>query len=506
MAKYQLLLPKMGESVAEATVIKWTKSLGDYIEVDEAVMEIATDKVDSEVPSPVSGKLIEQLCKENDVVQVGAVIAVIETEATNADELVPEPMQVQQPPANSFDSQQAPVSANAAPKSTNAVQGTNNSIPGLSQLEARQADMAGEKPSAYGSEKFENRFYSPLVKSIAIQEGINTAELDTIPGTGAEGRLTKDDLLKYIEQRRMAGLQTAPTHAETQKTVSFIQAEQPAKTPTPVANSKATPAPAPEPQAQRATPAPEPGVAAAKPAISVSGNDEIIEMDRMRKLIADHMVYSKHTSPHVTSFVEVDVTELVQWREKVKGPFEKREGQKLTLTPIFIEAVVKAIVDMPMINVSVSGTQIIKKKNINISMATALPNGNLIVPVIKKADELSLLGIAKSVNDLANRARIGKLLPDDVKDGTFTITNVGTFGNVMGTPIINQPQVAILAVGAIKKKPAVIETPHGDAIGIRHMMFLSLSYDHRVVDGMLGGKFVRKVGDYLENWDVNRSI
>ncbi|RYE21014.1 MAG: 2-oxo acid dehydrogenase subunit E2, partial [Sphingobacteriales bacterium] len=316
------------------------------------------------------------------------------------------------------------------------------------------------------------RFYSPLIKSIAATEGISTEQLDRIPGTGAEGRLTKDDLLNYLQS-------------------GTIETASPA--PQPAAKAEA-------PAVQTEQPMPE------QKSVSVSGEDEIIEMDRMRKLIANHMVMSKQTSPHVTSFVETDVTNLVKWREKVKNTFEKREGEKITFTPIFIEAVVKAIVDFPMINVSVNGTQIIKKKNINISMATALPNGNLIVPVIKQADELSLVGITKAVNGLANRARKGQLLPDDVQDGTFTITNVGSFGNVMGTPIINQPQVAILAVGAIKKKPAVIETAEGDMIAIRHMMFLSLSYDHRVVDGALGGSFLSRVAKYLEDWDVNRAV
>ena len=565
MAKYQLLLPKMGESVAEATIIKWTKSPGDYIEVDEAVMEIATDKVDSEVPSPVAGKLIEQLYKEDDVVQVGSVIAIIETAPeethqpesapTPVAETVPEPV-AYSPPAPEPDAVKPP-EAIAPPASLPAQEVPEHDIPGMSQLEEKSV-------TAPTNTKFDNRFYSPLVKSIAVQEGISSEELDYIPGTGAEGRLTKDDLLGYLLHRASRPAfkppvtapepqkQSEPQHqpeplpityadpapvaqAEHQPVVAIpepvsappVDSEAPvqAATPEPAAKKEdlksepaakapeAAPAqvaePAkPAPAAETPTDAPTPAApkAAPKPVTSVSGGDEIIEMDRMRRLIADHMVYSKHTSPHVTSFVEADVTELVAWREKMKGPFEKREGQKLTFTPIFIEAVVKAIIDMPMINVSVSGTQIIKKKNINISMATALPNGNLIVPVIKHADNLSLLGIAKSVNDLANRARIGKLLPDDVKDGTFTITNVGSFGNVMGTPIINQPQVAILAVGAIKKKPAVIETPQGDAIAIRHMMFLSLSYDHRVVDGALGGSFVRKVADYLENWDLSRSI
>jgi 2-oxoglutarate dehydrogenase E2 component (dihydrolipoamide succinyltransferase) len=526
MAKYQLLLPKMGESVAEATVIKWTKSLGDHIEIDEAVMEIATDKVDSEVPSPVAGKLIEQLYKEDDVVQVGAVIAVIETEPDKAEQPAPAPVAETIPPPVAYTAPVAPPTPVPEPVAPPAPQyvapapvvaAPAQEIPGISQLEQRPT------PAVSGV-KFDNRFYSPLVKSIAIQEGIGNDELDHIPGTGADGRLTKDDLLDYIQHRpaKAAAVPAPPVatpkpvaepEIHQEPVITYTAAIPPPYTPPPAPVEHPAPPVAEEPvaepvaaPAQPEAPKAEAPKPAAKPAASVSGGDEIIEMDRMRRLIADHMVYSKHTSPHVTSFVEADVTELVAWREKIKGPFEKREGQKLTFTPIFIEAVIKAIIALPMINVSVVGTQIIKKKNINISMATALPNGNLIVPVIKRADELSLLGIAKAVNDLAHRARIGKLLPDDVKDGTFTITNVGSFGNVMGTPIINQPQVAILAVGAIKKKPAVVETPQGDAIGIRHMMFLSLSYDHRVVDGALGGTFVRKVADYLENWDISRNI
>jgi len=463
MAKYQLLLPKMGESVAEATIIKWLKKPGDYVEADEAVMEIATDKVDSEVPSPVAGKLSEQLCAEDDVVQVGAIIAVIETEAAE------EPAKVETPVAPSIPQIQQPVST--APEAVAATPEPAVAIPGIDQL----PKAAPVQNTVALNDSI--RFYSPLVRSIAVQEGIGAAELDQVSGTGAEGRLTKDDLLQYIKNRS-----TNNGHAQ------YTQPSQEKAAPV-------SPSPAYEPKPEHV-----------KAAVSVSGGDEIIEMDRMRRLIADHMVMSKQTSPHVTSFVEADVTNLVLWREKIKNSFEKREGQKITFTPIFIEAVVRAIKDMPMINVSVNGTQIIKKKNINISMATALPSGNLIVPVIKQADELNLIGLTKAVNDLANRARNGKLLPDDVKDGTFTITNVGSFGNVMGTPIINQPQVAILAVGAIKKKPAVIETKEGDMIAIRHMMFLSLSYDHRVVDGALGGSFVRKVADYLENWDLNREI
>ena len=576
MAKYQLLLPKMGESVAEATIIKWLKKPGDNIAADESVMDIATDKVDSEVPSPVAGTLVEQLCKEDDVVQVGTVIAIIETREAGAPTPAPvaappvqapapipvappqpviappvaAPAPAITPPVAAPAPVEAPIAAPPTPApapvvetprppvtftpSTQDVQSIYESakpvitevktpepapvaetppvvppavvaetpepvapaasIPGIDQLTQKPAPVS--TPAASDSIKF----YSPLVRSIATQEGIGAAELDAIPGTGAEGRLTKDDLLNYINNKSAQPAPAAPVVETASEPIEELIAEGENVTSTePDAAIKAETEPQP-------TPEPKPKAAAPKVAASVSGGDEIIEMDRMRKLIADHMVYSKHTSPHVTSFVEADVTALVKWREKVKDKFEKREGEKITFTPIFIEAVVKAIKDFPMINISVTGTQIIKKKDINISMATALPSGNLIVPVIKKADELNLVGITKAVNDLANRARIGKLLPDDVRDGTFTITNVGSFGNVMGTPIINQPQVAILAVGAIKKKPAVIETKLGDMIGIRHMMFLSLSYDHRVVDGALGGSFVRKVADYLENWDINREI
>lgn len=515
MAKYQLLLPKMGESVAEATVIKWNKSPGDHVDADEAVMEIATDKVDSDVPSPVSGKLVQQFYQVDDVVQVGAVIAIIETEEKETPlepEIAPAPPVHEAPLAPSVTvTEQAPVTPVAEVQEAVAPEQESNTpidIPGIAQLEQLSASTQEQ------TFKSEGRFYSPLVRNIASQEGISVHELDRIPGTGSEGRLTKDDLLSYIQHKQSPAAQTViqpdvfATAKNTERPAELIQGISangsvepkretlPVNEPAPVA----TPQKAAEPVTENA------GIAQSLPATSVSGGDEIIEMDRMRRLIADHMVMSKQTSPHVTSFVEADVTSLVLWREKVKNSFEKREGEKITFTPIFIEAVVKAIKDFPMINITVSGTQIIKKANINISMATALPSGNLIVPVIKKADQLNLLGITKAVNDLANRARIGKLLPDDVRDGTFTITNVGSFGNVMGTPIINQPQVAILAVGAIKKKPAVIETPEGDVIAIRHMMFLSLSYDHRVVDGALGGSFVRRVADYLEKWDLNREI
>jgi len=539
MAQYQLLLPKMGESVAEATVIKWNKNPGDRVDADEAVMEIATDKVDSDVPSPVSGKLVQQLYQVDDVVQVGAVIAIIETEEQDAapvSEAAPAPP-VQEPSlvqhtnvdeqnhvVEHIPAEETTASIEAQPEEQTPVAETPEvieekpetavpaDIPGINQLEQKSA-------SAYEQAfKSEGRFYSPLVRNIASQEGISIDELDGIPGTGSEGRLTKDDLLSYIEYKQTPAGQKAQKAVQPDVFTAAKNTEQPAGNApvigengsveaTSVAVPLSEPATAPLPETPKAaTPTEKPAVSEPLSVGSVSGSDEIIEMDRMRRLIADHMVMSKHTSPHVTSFVEADVTSLVLWREKIKNSFEKREGEKITFTPIFIEAVVKAIRDFPMINITVNGTQIIKKANINISMATALPSGNLIVPVIKKADQLNLLGITKAVNDLANRARIGKLLPDDVREGTFTITNVGSFGNVMGTPIINQPQVAILAVGAIKKKPAVIETPEGDVIAIRHMMFLSLSYDHRVVDGALGGSFVRRVADYLEKWDLNRTI
>ncbi|TKC09235.1 dihydrolipoamide acetyltransferase family protein [Pedobacter frigoris] len=446
MAQYELLLPKMGESVAEATIIKWVKQPGDMIEVDDTILEIATDKVDSEVPSPIAGKLVKQLFKEDEVIQVGAVIAIIETDAE-------------------VEKIEVPVSQQAEPEAVA------DAIPGMDQLERENT------ASNSSNENTSDRFYSPLVKNIATQENIAFSELDGITGTGAEGRLTKDDLLNYIQNKKGGTVQEPASKIDS--------------TPSVVNEGAASPT---VQQTQKPS------------STSVSGGDEIIEMDRMRKLIAEHMIMSKQTSPHVTSFVEADVTNMVLWRDKVKGSFEKRENEKITFTPLFVEAVTKAIKDFPMINVTVNGTQIIKKRDINIGMAAALPSGNLIVPVIKNADQYNLVGLTKSVNDLAKRARTSKLKPDETQNGTFTLTNVGSFGNVMGTPIINQPQVAILAVGAIKKKPAVLETEFGDVIAIRHMMFLSLSYDHRVVDGALGGSFVRRVADYLENWDVNREI
>lgn len=433
MARFELKLPKMGESVAEATITNWLKNVGDTIEADEAVLEIATDKVDSEVPSEVSGTLTEILFNVDDVVKVGQTIAIIETEGAAAE---------------------AP-KAEAAPA---AVAEVTKMVETAAAVTA-PADFSGS-----------DKFFSPLVKNIAKEEGVSVAELEAINGTGKDGRVTKNDILDYVKNRG------------SQPVAAPVVAEAPKAAPQPVAT------------AAKAVP------------VSVNGGDEIVEMDRMRKLISGYMVQSKQTSAHVQSFIEVDVTNIVKWRDKVKNAFEKREGEKLTFTPIFMEAVAKALRDFPGMNISVDGEYIIKKKNINLGMAAALPNGNLIVPVIKNADQLNLVGMAKAVNDLGNRAKAGKLKPDDTQGGTYTVTNVGTFGSVFGTPIINQPQVGILALGAIRKVPAVIETPEGDFIGIRQKMFLSHSYDHRVVDGALGGSFVKRVADYLEAWDINRDI
>lgn len=436
MAEFKVELPKMGESVAEATITTWLKAVGDTIEEDEPIVEIATDKVDSEVPAPCSGILKEILFQEGDVVPVGSVFAVISNEVIEEAKPVEEVINV-----------------------------TENLENNSKSVEKEILKPIEENTIKYDEIVFKNstKFYSPLVKSIAKKESISIEELEKISGTGANERVTKSDMLSFLENRE--------------------------NTPTKIAN-KAIKQP----------------ITNSKPTTSVSGNDEIIEMDRMRKMIADHMVNSVHTAPHVTSFVEADVTNLVKWRNKVKKSFEEKEGQKLTFTPIFIEAIAKALRDFPEVNSSIDGDSIIIKSNINIGMATALPSGNLIVPVIKNADQLNLVGLAKNVNDLANRAKNSQLKPDEISGGTYTVSNVGTFGNVMGTPIINQPQSAILALGAIKKKPAVIETESGDLIGIRHLMFLSHSYDHRNIDGALGGRFVRKVADYLENFDINRTI
>jgi 2-oxoglutarate dehydrogenase E2 component (dihydrolipoamide succinyltransferase) len=437
MAKFELKLPKMGESVAEATITNWLKNVGESIAADEAVLEIATDKVDSEVPSEVSGTLVEVLFQVNDVVKVGQTIAIIETEGGNVE---------------------APKVAEVAAPAVADVEKT---------IEVAKESVA---PADFSTS---DKFFSPLVKNIAKEEGVSVSELETIAGSGKDGRVTKEDILKFVASRKSQV--ASPAQVVSQPTTDNRQ-------PTTDNNQPST----------QAVP------------VSVNGGDEIIEMDRMRKLISGYMVASVQTSAHVQSFIEVDVTNIVKWREKVKVAFEKREGEKLTFTPIMMEAVAKALKDFPGMNISVDGDFIIKKKNINLGMAAALPNGNLIVPVIKNADQLNLVGMAKAVNDLGNRAKAGKLKPDDTQGGTYTVTNVGTFGSVFGTPIINQPQVGILALGAIRKVPAVIETPEGDFIGIRQKMFLSHSYDHRVVDGALGGSFVKRVAEYLEAFDVNR--
>lgn len=469
MAEKPIIMPKMGESIAEATVIRWLKNEGDRVEKDEAIVEIATDKVDSEIPSTESGILVKQLYGEGQVVKVGEPVAMINTEGGSTVASAPAPAAASQPVVESA----------AAPSAIEAAVAIETTI-------QKATELTGLSSGSVNSD----RFYSPLVMNIARQEGIGMAELDKVPGTGKEGRVTKADILAYVENRAsgnaVATTSTAPVAA------SAASASAPVTTP--VASTTSS-------SANQGS-----AITIKAPAVSLNAGDEVVEMDRVRKLIADHMVMSKHVSPHVTSFVEADVTNLVNWRNSIKDKFKKKEGENITFTPIFMEAIVKAIKDFPMINVSVDGDKIIKRKNINVGMAVAQQNGNLIVPVIKNADTMNLLGLTRAVNDLANRARINKLSPDEIQGGTYTLTNVGSFGNVFGTPVINQPQVAIMAVGAIRKKPAVLETEHGDVIAIRHMMYLSHSYDHRVVDGGLGGMFVRRVADYLEQWDVNREI
>jgi len=433
MAEIEIKLPKMGESVTEATITNWLKEVGETIEMDEPLVEVATDKVDNELPSEAEGTLIKILFEKDEVAQVGDVIAIISTDGGAA---VAEP------------AKETKTTATTEAKAVEVVSNSNTE------------SVSKTGPSG--------KFYSPLVRSIADKEGISMSELESIPGSGENGRVTKKDILSFIDSRG-----NAPVEAKT-----------------------STPAP------KKATPA----KVAHKPSVPLMEGDEIIPMDRMRKLIADHMVMSVQTSPHVTSYVEADVTNIVNWRNKVKNTFLAKEGQKITFTPIFMEAIVKAIKDFPGVNVSIDGDNIIQRKHINLGMATALPSGNLIVPVIKDADNFNLTGLTKQVNGLATKARNNKLAADDISGGTYTVTNVGTFGNVMGTPIINQPQVAILALGAVRKVVAVIETPNGDTIGIRHKMYLSHSYDHRVVDGALGGMFVKRVADYLEEFDVNREI
>ena len=450
MAQIEIRLPKMGESVTEATITNWLKNIGDSVEMDEPLVEVATDKVDNELPSEAAGILVKCFFEKDQVAQVGDVIAII---STDGDSTVPAPIE-----------EKTTLPVVEVPTTEVEINAT------IEAVVSNNYDKS-------------DKFYSPLVKSIAEKEGIALSELDSITGSGQGGRVTKKDILEYIETRG-----SQPKVASTAGVVTIQD----------------TPRVAPS------MPASDNGAhfltSIKTPIVVPNPGDEIIEMDRMRKLIADHMVMSVHVAPHVTSYVEADVTEIVNWRTKVKKGFAEREGENITFTPIIIEAIVKAIKDFPMINVSVSGTTIIKRKDINIGMATALPSGNLIVPVIKNADRMNLVGLTKSVNELANNARNNKLKPEDIQGGTFTVTNVGSFGNVMGTPIINQPQVAILALGAIRKVPAVIETPHGDFIGIRHKMYLSHSYDHRVVDGSLGGQFVRRVADYLEQFDENREL
>ena len=439
MAEYKLLLPSMGEGVMEATIITWLFNEGDQVKEDDSVVEIATDKVDSDVPTPVSGKIIKILKQKDEVAKVGEAIAILEIEGEGGNSSTEDvKVDIATPDAETLNTIEQPLNATAQPV----------------------VEISGDL------------YLSPLVKSIVQQENISEAELRTIKGSGLEGRITKEDILGYVANRGKQPQEVAPQAPAT----PAVQAPKPATT-----SAIATP-------------------------ISVAAGDEIIPMDRMRKIIAENMVKAKQIAPHVTSFIETDVTNVVKWRNKHKAIFEKREGEKLTFMPIFVRAVVKAIQDFPMINVSVNGENIIKKKNINIGMATALPDGNLIVPVIKNADQLSLSGLAKAINDLAYRARNKKLRPEDTQGATYTISNVGSFGNLMGTPIIPQPQVAILAIGAIVKKPAVLETPDGDVIAIRNLMFMSHSYDHRVVDGSLGGMMLKHVHDYLENWDLNTEI
>ncbi len=457
MAQIELIMPKMGESIMEATILKWVKNVGDSVEADETILEIATDKVDSEVPSPSAGVIAQILFQENDVVEIGKVIAIIATEGESV----------------------APVTSPKVESNLSSTNGHNVSEPAVIKASEPAPQTVKSAPvAAQMLSSNSNKFYSPLVKNIALTENINVQELDRIAGSGKDGRVTKTDILNYVSQKQQGKVQAVQSIPAVQNQTSApVQTKVESKAPV-----------------------------AKKETYATDGNVEIVEMDRMRKLIADHMVMSKRTSPHVTSFIEADVTDIVEWRNSIKVDFQKKYGEKITYTPIFIEAVVKALNDFPMVNVSVDGDKIIVKKDLNIGMATALPSGNLIVPVIKNADRLNLMGLTKSVNDLAGRARANKLKPEDIQGGTFTLTNVGTFGNVMGTPIINQPQAAIMAVGAIRKKPAVMETEFGDVIAIRHLMFLSLSYDHRVVDGFLGGSFLRKVGDYLEAFDKSRSI
>ncbi|MBS1751293.1 MAG: 2-oxo acid dehydrogenase subunit E2 [Bacteroidetes bacterium] len=461
MAIVDLVMPKLGESIMEATILRWNKKPGDHVKVDETVLEIATDKVDSEVPSSVEGTIVELLYNENDVVPIDAVIARIQSDgaANGVNDIIQQSVPNESLPGNT------PVSSN------------------LIDEEAAAADVPYQPARVVMPKITGSRFYSPLVLNIAANEGISLSELEHIPGSGNEGRVTKKDILQWIATRK----QQPATEVTAATTTSIPAVTSAGETKTALAIPVSVPDEAPK-------------------ATEYTGNVEIVEMDRMRKMIAKHMTESKHTSAHVTSFTECDVTGIVQWREKIKNEFEKREGEKITYMPLFIEAIIKCIKKFPWVNASVDGDKIIVRKDINIGMATALPSGNLIVPVIKEADYLNLTGLTKKINGLANAARSNRLKPDDTQGGTFTITNVGTFGSLMGTPIINQPQVAILAIGAIKKRPVVIETEQGDSIAIRHMMYLSLSYDHRIVDGALGAGFLTAVAKELESFDSSRTI
>lgn len=443
MAKFEIIMPKLGESIIEATITRWVKNIGDTVEEDDSLVEIATDKVDSEIPSPVEGVLVKTLFNEGDVVPVGTVIALVETEG-------------EETPTNDSEESPEKKDINEVAKDTTSVDKAKN------QPEVKATENTQPAPADFTTS---DRFYSPLVKSMAKAENISLAELDSIAGSGHDNRVTKADVIQFLENRKS------------------VQPKPAAGTPAKPSMPKVTP-----------------------PSVPAGQGDQVVEMDRMRKLIADHMVMSKQVSPHVTSFIDADVTQIVNWRNKVKDSFSKREGEKITFTPIFIHAAAMALREFPQINVSLDGYNIIYRKNINIGMATALPSGNLIVPVIKNADQKNLLGVVKNVNDLAGRARLNKLQPDEIQGGTFTITNFGSFDSLTGTPIINQPQVAILGVGAIRKQPRVIETPDGDMIGIRHIMILSLAYDHRIVDGALGGMFLKRMKELLESFDPNTQI
>lgn len=488
MAIAELVMPKLGESIMEATILKWNKKVGDHVKMDETVLDIATDKVDSEVPSTAEGVITEILFNVNDVVPIGTVIARINTATNGVSTDTPAAVVVKEeviivPTVEVAQEIPEPSATQTPPPPATSVETTVTEVP---FVPAAEEVILLDKPAT-------NRFYSPLVLNIANSEGISLSELERIPGTGTDGRVSKKDILHYVTDKKSGKAPAtfaAPAATPVQAAPRFETVA--AKTAEPIATTTSI-------SLQASS-----GKLSDPAAVVVNGQTEIMEMDRMRKLIAKHMVDSKHTSPHVTSFAEADVTHMVQWREKVKTEFEKREGTKLTFTPMFVECIARVIERYPLINCSLDGDKIIIKKDINIGMATALPSGNLIVPVIKGANQLNIVGLSKAVNGLADAARNNRLKPDDTNGGTFTLTNVGTFGSLMGTPIISQPQVAILAVGAIKKRPMVIETKEGDTIGIRHMMYLSLSYDHRIVDGSIGASFLTEVAKEFEKWDVNR--